>query len=324
MAKNKKYVIGVDLGGTSIKVGVVSKEGKLVKKIFVDTLADQGPKVVVNQIKKGIQLVIGDYKKEVGGIGIGSPGVVSMEKGTVENPPNLPGWKKVHLSKLIEDEFGLRTVVENDANAAAVGELIFGAGKSFSDFIMVTLGTGVGGGIIMNRRLYRGMKGGAGEIGHTTIDYNGPRCNCGSFGCVETYVGNNYLVERVHSQLQNGSQNTNIYELLDNNLNNLTPKIINDAAQLGDEFARSVIVDTGKYMGYALASSVNLLDIDKIIVGGGVAGFGALLFDSMRDTIKQRVLKSLAPGVRVVPAKLKNEAGIKGASSLVFYSELLN
>ncbi|MCU7496810.1 MAG: ROK family protein [Ignavibacteria bacterium] len=320
MAKNKKFVIGVDLGGTSIKVGVVSKEGKLIKKGFVDTLAHQGPKVVVSQIKKGIRLVLGDYEKEIGGIGIGAPGVVSMENGTVENPPNLPGWKKVYLSKVIEDEFCLKTVVENDANSAAVGEMVFGAGKNFTDFIMVTLGTGVGGGIIVNRKLYHGMQGAAGELGHTTIDFNGNKCNCGSYGCVETYVGNGYLVERVHKQLE-GGQTTKINDLLDNNLNNLTPKIINDAALLGDEFAKSVIAETGKYLAYALASSINLLDIHNVIIGGGVAGFGAPLFESVRKTVKERVLSPLAPKVKVVPAKLKNEAGIKGASSLVFYSE---
>lgn len=321
MAKNKKYVIGVDLGGTSIKVGVVSKEGKLIKKGFVDTLADQGPKVVVNQIKKGIELVLGDFRNDVGGIGIGAPGVVSMEKGTVENPPNLPGWKKVFLSKIIEDEFNLKTVIENDANAAAVGEMIFGAGKNFTDFIMVTLGTGVGGGIIINRKLYHGMQGAAGELGHTTIDYKGPKCNCGSYGCIETYVGNGYIVERVHQLLKDGKQSTKIYDLLDNNLNKLTPKIINDAAQLGDEFSKSVIIETGKYLGYALASSINLMDIHNVIIGGGVAGFGQILFDSVRQSAKERVLKPLAPKVKIVPAKLKNEAGIKGASSLVFYSE---
>lgn len=320
MAKNKKYVIGVDLGGTSIKVGVVSKEGKLVKKGFVDTLADGGPKSVVGQIKKGIRLVLEGYEKEVGGIGIGAPGVVSMEKGTVENPPNLPGWKKVYLSKLIEDEFKLRTVVENDANAAAVGEMIFGAGKNFTDFIMVTLGTGVGGGIIINRKLYHGMQGAAGELGHTTIDYNGPKCNCGSYGCIETYVGNGYLVERVHKELQNG-RSSKINELLENNMSSLTPKIISEAAQQGDQFAQSVIAETGRFLGYALASSINLLDIHNVIIGGGVAGFGAPLFDAAREAAKARVLKPLAPKVKILPAKLKNEAGIKGASSLVFYSE---
>ncbi|MGE5496640.1 MAG: ROK family protein [Syntrophothermus sp.] len=318
MPKNKKYVIGVDLGGTSIKVGVVTKEGKLVDKGFVDTLASEGPKTVVKQIIKGIDQVIGGHKKEIAGIGIGSPGVVSMKKGTVKNPPNLPGWKNIQLGKLIEQEFKIRTVVENDANAAAIGELIFGAGRDLEDFIMITLGTGVGGGIIIDKKIFRGQKGAAGEIGHMTIDFNGPKCNCGSLGCLETYIGNSYLVERVGRQLIE-NQSSKIYELLDNNLNNLTPKIINDAAQMNDAFANQAIVEAGKYLGYGLASVVNIFDISNIIIGGGVAGFGKLLFDTVKGTIKERALSAIASRTKVLPAKLKNEAGIKGASALVFY-----
>ncbi|MCX6149300.1 MAG: ROK family protein [Ignavibacteriales bacterium] len=318
MAKPNKYAIGVDLGGTSIKVGVVSKEGKILKKVSLDTLADGGPDIVIHQIKKGIDLLLEDYKKEIVGIGIGSPGVVSIKKGTVENPPNLSNWKKVHLGKIIEKEYDIKTVVENDANAAAIGELIFGAGKGFSDFIMITLGTGVGGGIIMNRKLYRGETGAAGEIGHITIAYDGKPCNCGGVGCVEAYIGNNYMIERVSRELPDHPE-SKIFELLDNNLNHLTPKIINDAAVSGDEFAKSIIFDTGKYLGYALATVINILDISTIIIGGGVAGFGKILFDSVEKTTKERTLKCFKDRVKIYPAKLKNEAGIKGASALVFY-----
>lgn len=319
MAKTKEYAIGVDLGGTSIKVGVVSKSGKIVKKTAVETLADQGPKVVIEQIKKGIRQVSTEYKKQIQAIGIGSPGVVNAKKGTVENPPNLPGWGKVNLGKILEKEFGLPVMVENDANAAAIGELIFGAGKKFSDFIMVTLGTGVGGGLILKDKLFRGEMGGAGELGHMTIDYKGNACNCGSVGCVETYVGNNYLVERVIKELE-AHPGSKIQEMLDYDMSKLTPKIIHDAALEGDEFAKKVIDDTGRYLGYALASSVNLLDVSNVIIGGGVAGFGEPLFNSVRETIKDRALKSFADKIKVIPAKLKNEAGIKGASALVFYN----
>lgn len=313
-----KFAIGVDLGGTSIKVGVVSKEGKIEKKISVDTLADGGPDIVIHQIKKGIDQVIEKYLKQIVGIGIGSPGVVAAKKGMVEHPPNLPGWEKVPLGKIIEKEYKIDTFVENDANAAAVGELIFGAGKGIDNFIMVTLGTGVGSGLIIDGKLYRGETGAAGELGHITIDYKGPKCNCGNIGCVETYVGNNYMVERVSAELGNHAE-SKIFELLDNNLGQLSPKIICDAANGGDPYAKSVVIETGKYLGYGLASVVNLLDISKIIVGGGVAGFGKLLFDSIQDTIKERTLKSLKDRIEVLPAKLKNEAGILGASALVFY-----
>lgn len=322
MKKMKKYAVGVDLGGTSIKIGIVSKEGKIIAKTAVETLADMGPKTVVNQIKKGINSLLPGYKKEIEGIGIGSPGIVSIEKGTVENPPNLNNWKKVQLGDLIESEFKIKVIVENDANAAAIGELIFGAGRKLNDFIMVTLGTGVGGGIIIDRKIYRGEIGAAGELGHTTIDYNGPQCNCGAKGCVETFVGNSYLVDRVVKEIQ-GKKDSKIFELLNNNLDYLTPKIISDAAQSGDEFAKGVIVDTGRFLGYGLASSVNILDISKIVIGGGVAGFGKLLFDSIENTVKERTLKSLQSRVKILPAKLRNEAGILGASSLVFYKAQL-
>lgn len=322
MKKTKKYAVGVDLGGTSIKVGIVSKEGKIVAKTAVETLADLGPKTVVAQIKKGINNIYKEYRKEIEGIGIGSPGIVSIEKGTVEHPPNLNNWKKVPLGDLIEDEFKVKVTVENDANAAAIGELIFGAGRRLNDFIMVTLGTGVGGGIIIDRKIYRGEIGAAGELGHLSIEFDGPQCNCGNRGCVETYVGNSYLVDRVVKEIE-GKKDSKIFELLNNNLDYLTPKIIHDAALAGDEFAKKVIIDTGRYLGYGLSSVINVLDISRVIVGGGVAGFGQLLFDSIGNTIKERTLKSLQGRVKILPARLKNEAGIKGASSLVFYRALL-
>jgi glucokinase len=319
MSKEKKYVIGVDLGGTSIKVGVVDKDGKIQKKASVETLANGGPDIIIHQIKKGIDTVLEDFEKEIAGIGIGSPGVVSKKKGTVENPPNFSNWNKIHLGKIIEKEYGIDTFVENDANAAAIGELIFGAGVGLSDFIMVTLGTGVGGGIIMNGKIYRGETGAAGELGHIIIQSDGNPCNCGGFGCIETYAGSNYLVDRISNELQNHPE-SKIFEILDNKLEHLSPKIISEAALAGDEFAKSVIMDTGRYLGYALTSAVNILDISTIIVGGGVSGFGKVLFDSLEKTLKERVLTSHKENIKIFPAKLKNEAGIKGASALVFYS----
>ena len=149
-----KYAVGVDLGGTKVKLGIVSSEGRIIKKISVPTLAEEGVEKSIAQIKKGIHQLLKNNKKKIIGIGIGSPGVVSLKKGTVENPPNLPGWQRVHLGKIINKEFNLPTFVENDANAAAIGELIYGAGKELNSFIMVTLGTGVGGGIIYNKKLF--------------------------------------------------------------------------------------------------------------------------------------------------------------------------
>ena len=318
MSKSDKYAVGVDLGGTNIKFGIVSQKGKILKKISLSCKAEAGPDKVVKQIKNGIKEILSGNKLKIRGIGIGSPGVVSIKKGTVENPPNFPGWTKVNLGKIISNEFKIDCFVENDANAAAIGEMIFGAGKRFKSFVMITLGTGVGGGIILDGKLHRGEIGAAGEIGHMTINYNGPHCNCGSRGCIEAYVGNNYLISKVKSDLQI-SPNQRILKLVKNDLNQLTPLIIQKAAEQGDEFANSVIKEMGQQIGAVLASVSNLLDVSTFIIGGGVSGFGKPLFSAITKSMQERVITSLRNRVKVLPAKLKNEAGIKGASALVFY-----
>lgn len=318
MAKSEKYAVGVDLGGTNIKIGIVSQKGKVVEKISLNSKAEGGPVKVVKQIKAGIKEILAGNKKKIRGIGIGAPGVVSTKKGTVENPPNFPGWTKVNLGNIIQKEFEIDCYVENDANAAAIGEMIFGAGKKFNSFVMITLGTGVGGGIILNRKLYRGEIGAAGEVGHITINYNGPRCNCGSYGCIEAYVGNNYLISKVKSDLIN-SPNQKILKLASNDLNLLTPLILQKAAEDGDTFSKTIISEMGEQIGAALASVSNLLDVSTFIIGGGVSGFGKPLFFAINKSLVSRVITSLRNRVKVLPAKLKNEAGIKGASALVFY-----
>lgn len=319
MSKSIKYALGVDLGGTNIKIGIVSERGKLVKSLSIKTETELGPKKVVANILSGIKQALSKNKFKIQGIGIGCPGVVSIKKGIVENAPNLPGWKNIKLGSIVKKEFGYDVHVENDANAAAIGELIFGAGKKYSSFIMVTLGTGVGGGIVFNKKIFRGEFGAAGEIGHISIDVNGPKCNCGSTGCIEAYAGNHYLKETVRKELPENPEST-IWNLIDGDLKNVSPRLIQKASEQGDEYATLVIERMGKQLGAALASLSNLLDISTFIIGGGVAGFGKPLFDSTRKSISSRVLSPLRTRVLVIPARLKNEAGIKGASSLVFYN----
>jgi len=319
MAKTEKYAVGVDLGGTNIKIGIVSEKGRLVKSISIKTEADCGPKKVITNIIKGIEMVLVKNKLKIQGIGIGCPGVVSIKRGIVENAPNLPGWKNVKLGPIIKEKFGYKVHLENDANAAAIGELIFGAGKKFDSFVMVTLGTGVGGGIVFNKKIFRGEYGAAGEIGHISIDVNGPKCNCGSTGCIEAYAGNSYLKEQIRSELKDYPDSL-VWKFIQNDLSKVSPRFIQAASEKKDAYAKFVINRMGKQLGTALASLSNLLDISTFIIGGGVAGFGKQLFDSTRKTISERVLLSLRQRVLVIPAKLQNEAGIKGASSLVFYN----
>lgn len=318
MTKKDKYAIGVDLGGTSIKLGIVTNTGRLIKKISIRTEAEKGPKKVLDNIISGINELTEKSKYKIDGIGIGCPGVVTPGKGIVEDPPNLSGWKKVNIGKIIFREFRKPVFVDNDANGAAIGELTFGSGKKYKSFIMITLGTGVGGGIVINKKIYHGDFGAAGEIGHISINFNGPKCNCGSYGCIEAYAGNLYLRERVRTELRKHPE-SKMWKLINNDLSKVSPRNIQSAAETGDAYAKSVINDLGVHLGSAFASLCNVLDISVFIIGGGIAGFGKPLFDSIKKTIAGRVMAPIRPRIRVLPAKLKNDAGIKGASALVFH-----
>ena len=319
MVKTNKlrYVIGADIGGTDIKFGIVDSEGRLYRKISLNTKALEGVNEVIAQLKKGIKILLQSSPYKIDGIGIGAPGTVTPI-GTVEYPPNLPNWKIVNLKQIIEKEFSKKVKLENDANAAAVGEMFFGAGRNKNSFIMVTLGTGVGGGIILNKKLFRGEFGAAGEIGHMSIDFNGSLCRCGSLGCIETFVGNSYLVNEVKDSFKL-YPDSKIYELINNDLSLITPKIISEAAKLNDNYALEIVEKMGSRLGFALASAANLTDINLFIIGGGVSGFGRILITSINKNIKLRVLRPIKPRVKVLAAKLKNNAGIKGASALVLF-----
>ncbi len=317
--KNEKYALGVDIGGTNIKLGIVSEKGEIILSSMVPTNRKGGPEEVISQLKKGIAEIIFENEIKIEGIGIGAAGSVSSQKGTVSNPPNVPGWKVINIVEIIKEEFNIPVFIDNDANAAAIGEMLYGAGKFFNSFALVTLGTGVGGGLILNRRIYQGDTGAAGEIGHISVDHNGRMCNCGSKGCVEAYVGNHYLMDIVKEELAE-HQGSKILDIINKNTDLLTPKIINEAASSGDEYALQIIERVGFYVGVALSSVGNLLDVDTFIIGGGVSAFGVPLLNSIKRTIEQNVLKALKDRIKVVPAMLKNEAGIIGSSSLVFYN----
>ncbi len=311
------YIIGVDLGGTYIKAGVVSKQGELLYETSLPSKAEVSPQAVVGQIAKAVETIKDKYKgDELLGVGIGSPGMVDLDGGTVKYPPNFANWTAFRLGEETTKKTGARVEVENDANAAAVGELKFGAGKGLKNFIMITLGTGVGGGFIIDGKIFRGEQGGAGEIGHTTINYNGPLCNCGNHGCVEAHVGQRYLSRRVAEQLKSHPESL-INKLINGDTEKLEPKIISQAAEQGDKFALQVWQETGMYVGVAVASAFNLFDVATLIVGGGVAKAGRPLFDSIEETIKLRALTTIKQRTKVLHAQLENSAGILGAAALI-------
>jgi len=318
MGKKGTFAIGVDLGGTNIKIGLVTKSGEIVNQVSVESKANNGPKAVIKQIEHGIDRLLECEKRDVIGVGIGAPGSVTVKKGIVSNPPNFTDWGTVALGSILKKKLKMEVFVENDANAAAIGELIFGAGKKMNSFIMITLGTGLGGGIIFDKKIFRGDTGAAGELGHVIIDYNGNRCNCGSIGCVEAYTGNNYFINWVKPELEKHPQSL-IYKYIENDLHKLTPSAIHQAAEQGDFFAIDYIKQLGRYVGYGLVSAINILDISNVIIGGGVAGFGNLLFDEILRTVNERILIPKKGKIKIIPAMFKNNAGIIGASALVYY-----
>lgn len=316
MTRNKN-IIGIDVGGTSIKFGIVSPQGKIHKQFSLPTLAFQSPAKVIEQISLGIEKITRDKnERDFLGIGIGIPGKVDIKTGYVTSAPNFKNWDRVDVRRSLSRKFKYRIELDNDANCAALGELHFGRGKKIKSFVMITLGTGVGGGIIINGNLIHGESGGAGEIGHISIDYNGPLCNCGKHGCVEAYVGNNYIKQRTIQKLHEYSDSI-ILDLVENNLDLIEPKLIYQAAQKNDLLAVKILQDTGFYLGIALASVANILDVKTFLIGGGVAEAGKTLLDSILNSIKEHGVRDIVKDVKVLSAKLKNKAGILGASLLL-------
>lgn len=321
MKVGERYAIGVDLGATTVKAGVVDKFGKLIDNYSVETKAHKGPNIVTRQLVLAVQELFSRHRKaDCVGIGIGAPGIVDVEEQVVWHPPNFSDWTGFALGPPVRKTFNLPVFMENDANCAAIAEARWGAAMDFRDFLFVIWGTGVGGGIILNNKIHRGPSGGAGEIGHISIDYNGPDCNCGNRGCVEAYIGQRYLSRRTKAIYEKMAENvgkTKLTRLVKGNLDRIEPYIISKAAEEGDKIAREIMQEAGQFLGYALASALNVLDLHVIVIGGGISASPEFVFDSIRETVKTRVLKSHGDHLRILRAKLGNTAGMLGAASLV-------
>lgn len=316
-----RLLLGIDIGGTNTKIALIDKKGRIKAKKIFPTADFKGKKALIERIASETKKLLAEYgvvKKDIIGAGVGAPGAVDIRNGTVRYLTNIPDWREVPIGNILKKELGLPTFVDNDANVMALGELFFGSGVGAKNMLCVTLGTGVGGGLILEGRLYRGSSYAAGEFGHVPINIAGPRCNCGSWACVEAYVGNNYIVRDVITRIKN-SEKTLIKKLVDGKLSKITPEIISRAARYGDRFAKEIWRDAGNKIGTALAGVVNLLNVEKIVIGGGVAEAGRILFDSIKKTIAARAMKLPAKTVKIVKAKLGRDAGLIGAAALVLY-----
>ena len=287
----KDFRIGVDIGGTNIAAAIVSDDGKVLYKKSNPTNADKGPQgsidVIISTIRELMENT--ELSSRVRGIGIGVPGVCDIKKGIVEFAPNL-FW-----------------------NAAALGEAWCGAGQGKKNIVCITLGTGVGSGLILNGDIFHGAKNGAGELGHITVVEDGPKCNCGNTGCLEALAAAPAILKAGKKAVTEGKE-TLLSEI---GTDNLTTKDVFDAAKNGDKVSLEIVNQVAHHLGLALANVVNILNPEQIIIGGGVAAAGEILFNPLKEIIKMRALKGLYDCLEVVEAQLGNDAGIVGAAALV-------
>ncbi len=322
-----KYSIGIDLGGTDIKAGLLSESGGISCRLVMPTQADAGATGVASRIAEAIRQVFqaaqsaAINRTDVVGIGIGSPGLIIAQTGVVHFSPNFPGWSDIPLKEYVKAELAglnLPIFIDNDVNAMTLGELHHGAGVGLQNIVCLTLGTGVGGGVVIDEKVYHGSSNTAGELGHTVVMPDGRLCGCGNLGCLEAYAGARHIVERTIRHIHLSRRSSNLTEKV-SNLFDLTPKLISESAQAGDELAIEILAETGRYIGIALASIAHILNPQMAIIGGGIAEAGEkLLFEPIRAEVKKRAMDIPAQTMQIVKARLGNDAGLVGSAMLAF------
>jgi len=322
-----RWIVGVDIGGTNIVVGALPEDGsELVGVKKIATEAQRGPKHVVDRIValigEAIQAVegTGASRSDIAGVGIGSPGPLDRKTGTVIETPNL-GWRHFPLRDLISNAVDLPATLDNDANCATYGEWWLGAGRNVDTLVGLTLGTGIGGGIVLNGELYHGVNDAAGELGHTTIDSTGRKCKCGNYGCLEAYASGPAIAARAVEGLESGAESI-LPDLVGGRLEGITAAVVYEAVVLGDAFAEEVMKETAKFLGAGIANIINSLNPAMVVVAGGVTRAGEHLFRPLRAEVRRRAFKHAEEACRIVPGALEGTAGVIGAAG-VFRTERL-
>ncbi|MBM3251911.1 MAG: ROK family protein [Candidatus Omnitrophica bacterium] len=300
-----KFIIGIDLGATNIKIGLVDSNNRIISRKRLSTKSLPKRNQLLKKVNEIISNVLQDnrlQRKDIVGIGVGLPGPVDFRKGLVHFLPNIPGWENFPIRRRFSSVTKLPVFVDNDVNLISLAEQRLGAGKKSHNMICMTLGTGVGGAVIIEENLYRGSSFAAGEIGHIPITENGPICNCGGRGCLESFVGNKNILKKAKAQLKN---------------HKITLEKLTLLARAGNVKAINLWREVGQHVGIALVGVINLLNPDKVVIGGGVSQAGEILFDEIRKTVRLRAMPTQARAVKIVKAKLGDDAGILGAAILV-------
>ena len=317
MPPRTKYLVGVDLGGTNIVAGALAEDGSDVLAMRSEpTRADQGADQVIDRIVRMIDTVIAETIAQTGakrddmiGVGVGAPGPLDRERGIVITTPNL-GWSNFPLRDVIAERTRLPVRIDNDANCATLGEWWLGAAKGANNVIGMTIGTGIGGGIILGGRLYHGSADMAGEIGHATIDITGRRCKCGNYGCLEAYASGPSIADRAREALS--GDDTLMVRMAGGDPARITAATVYEAAKRGDDTALDVVRETSRFLGAGVANLLNIFNPDVVVIAGGVTQAGETLFAPLRREVRKRAFKPAVDACEIVPGILV-AAGVVGA-----------
>ncbi len=310
-------VIGIDLGGTFIKAAIVDPRGRVLARMKRPTEAAMGKERVVDNVfsivraLKAVSFSLGG----ISALGMGIPGVIDFRRGVISTSPNLPGWENIPIRKMLSRRVGMPLYLENDANAAALGEKWMGAAKDVQDFCFITLGTGVGGGLVLDGKIWHGADGMAGEVGHMTIDPDGPRCRCGNRGCLEMYASAKALQRMIRQVLSSGKRSRFFGEIRGKEISG---DVIHRAAKAGDRVSREAFARMGSALGIGIASLVNLLNLEKVVFGGGLSAAWKFFSPALRGEVKSRAFAAPARRVRIVRAAAGEDAGVLGAAYIAW------
>lgn len=314
-------ILAVDLGGTKIRSAIALPDGKILSFREYLTQAVNGPDEVIRRMVSAINDILMRTNVRINdlqGVVIASAGILDVKNGIVTASPSLPGWHNIPLRNSLRERLGVDIHLINDANAAALGEHRFGAGKGLSNLIYLTVSTGIGGGIVIDGELYTGSDGCAGEIGHMVIEADGPQCNCGSFGCLEVLASGTAIAREMQRRIAEGGKSS-LNEFAKCGVGNVTAEMVTMAARQGDTVACEVVDKAAYYLGIGIANVINIFNPEIVVIGGGVSKMGELLLKPTRKVVKQRAFELPAGRVRIVRSRLGDTAGIIGA--VVFLSE---
>ena len=314
-----RTAIGIDLGGTNIKAGLVAEDGTVLAQAEAKTLAHEGPDAVMGRMAVLAGQMRGQAEAPPIGLGVGSPGPLDPSVGQIYFTPNMPGWDGYPLGARLADRLKMPVRVENDANCAALAEHWRGAGQGTKTMILLTLGTWIGGGIIVDGKLVNGARVTAGEVGHIVINDKGPKCGCGNHGCLEAYCGTAGIIARARELLDKPGTVSMLIEMAGRDFEKLSPALIGQAAKKGDGPAISIYKETGRLLGLGIVNLVNIFAPEVVILGGGVAANGAFIFPAVRDEVKRRAMRPGNEQVRIEAAAMGNDAGLIGAAGLLLH-----